>query len=166
MAGTKHKGQRVAIFVDVQNMYYSAMNLFKKKVNFTTILKDAIAGRQLVRALAYAIEADVKGEKNFHDRLTEIGYEVKTKELQTFYGGAKKGDWDVGIAMDVLRMARKVDTVILVSGDGDFADLMKYVKALGCRAEAISFKKTTSSRLMEEIDDFIDLSKKKKRYLI
>lgn len=91
---------------------------------------------------------------------------MKSKELQTFVGGAKKGDWDVGIAMDVLRMAPKVDTIILVSGDGDFADLLKYVKSLGCRAEVISFKKTTSSKLLAETDDFIDMSLDKKKFLI
>lgn len=164
--GTKHKGQRVAVFVDVQNMYYSAMNLFKTKVNFNSILKTAIEGRQLIRAFAYVIEADMKGEKNFHDALTKIGFEVKSKELQIFLGGAKKGDWDVGIAMDVLRMAPKVDTIVLVSGDGDFADLLKYVKSLGCRAEVISFKKTTSSKLLPEADDFIDMSLNKKKFLI
>ncbi|MBU1200960.1 MAG: NYN domain-containing protein [Nanoarchaeota archaeon] len=164
--GTKHKEQRVALFVDVQNMYYSAMNLYKAKVNFTNILKTAVSERKLIRAFAYVIEADMKGEDKFHERLELIGFEVKSKELQTFVGGAKKGDWDVGIAMDVLRMAPKVDTIILVSGDGDFADLLKYVKSLGCRAEVISFKKTTSSKLLAETDDFIDMSLDKKKFLI
>ena len=163
---TKHKDQRVALFVDVQNMYYSAMNLYKTKVNFTNILKTAVSGRKLIRAFAYVIEADMKGEDKFHDRLELIGFEVRSKELQTFFGGAKKGDWDVGIAMDVLRMAPKVDTIVLVSGDGDFADLLKYVKSLGCRAEVMSFKKTTSSRLLPETDDFIDLSQDTKKFLI
>jgi uncharacterized LabA/DUF88 family protein len=164
--GTKHKDQRVAVFVDVQNMYYSAMGMFKQKVNFTNILKTGVGSRKLIRAFAYVIEADMKGEKSFHDRLETIGFEVKSKELQTFFGGAKKGDWDVGIAMDVLRMAPKVDTIVLVSGDGDFADLLKYVKSLGCRAEVISFQKTTSARLLAEADDFIDMTTDKKKYLI
>ena len=164
--GTKHNNQRVAVFVDVQNMYYSAKNLYDTKVNFDTILKSAVSRRKLIRALAYVIEADMKGEKNFHKSLERIGFEVKAKPLQTFHGGAKKGDWDVGIAMDVLRMAQKVDTIVLISGDGDFADLLKYVKALGCRAEVISFQKTTSGRLLEETDDFLDMAKNKKRFLL
>jgi len=164
--GTKHTNQRVGIFVDVQNMYYSCMNLFKKKVNFGNVLKTAVSDRQLVRAFAYTIAAEMKGERGFHDKLTELGFEVKTKELQTFAGGAKKGDWDVGIAMDILRMAPKLDAVVLVSGDGDFSDLFKYVKALGCRAEVISFQKTTSSRLLAEADDFIDMSLDKRKFLI
>lgn len=160
---TKHKEQRVAVFVDVQNMYYSAKNLYGRKVNFSMILKKAIGIRKLVRAIAYVIKADVGEEKNFHDALHNIGYEVKSKDLQIFYGGNKKGDWDVGIAMDTIRIAPKVDTIVLVSGDGDFADLVMYLKGLGCRVEIIGFEKTTSSRLLEVTDDYTPLDKK---YLI
>lgn len=160
---TKHPNQRVAVFVDVQNMYYSAKQLYKQKINFTALLKTAVDKRKLVRAFAYVIKADVKTESNFFEALEKIGYEVKAKDLQVFFGGAKKGDWDVGIAMDIIRMAPKVDAIVLVSGDGDFTDLIKYVKALGCRAEVIAFKETTSSKLVEEADDYIALSKK---YLI
>ena len=161
----KQPGQRVAVFVDVQNMYYSAKQLYDSKVNFKAILEDGVTGRQLVRAIAYAISADVGKEEKFQDALSNIGYEVRLKDLQTFYGGAKKGDWDVGIAMDVLRMTSKVDTIILVSGDGDFKELLEYVKAQGCRAEVMAFSKTASSKLKNECDLFIDLGSSKK-YLI
>ncbi len=159
--GNKHKAQRVAVFVDVQNMYYSARDLYKSKVDFSTLLKTAVAGRRLVRAIAYVIKADVKDEQNFHDALEKIGFEVKAKDLQVFYGGAKKGDWDVGIATDMLRLAPKIDTAVLVSGDGDFTEVVKYVKAIGCRVEVMSFKKTASSKLVEEADDFISLDSKR-----
>lgn len=161
----KHKWQRVAVFVDVQNMYYSARQIYSSKVDFGKILKDAVAGRELIRAFAYAISADIGKEEEFHNALSRIGYEVKLKDLQIFYGGAKKGDWDVGIAMDVLRMARKVDTIVLVSGDGDFKELLEYVKAQGCRAEVMAFDKTASAKLKKEADSFIDLGGTKK-YLI
>jgi uncharacterized LabA/DUF88 family protein len=157
---TKHKDQRVAVFVDVQNMYYSGKNLFGKKLNFGMVLKKAVFGRALVRAFAYAIKANMPEEQNFRDALHNIGFEVKIKELQVFYGGNKKGDWDVGIAMDTIRMAPKVDTIVLVSGDGDFADLVTYLKGLGCRVEVIGFEKTTSSRLLEVADDFTPLDRK------
>jgi uncharacterized LabA/DUF88 family protein len=160
---TKHKEQKVAVFVDIQNMYYSGKNLFGKKLNFGTILKRAVYGRRLIRAFAYVVKADMPDEQNFRDALYNIGYEVKIKELQTFYGGHKKGDWDVGIAMDTIRMAPKVDTIILVSGDGDFADLITYLKGLGCRVEVIGFEKTTSSKLLEVADDFTPIDRK---YLI
>ena len=162
----KNKEQRVGIFVDVQNMYYSARNLYEAKVNFREILKIAVHGRKLVRAIAYVIKADVKEEVNFFEALEKIGYEVKAKDLQIFYGGAKKGDWDVGIAMDTLRMATKLDTIVLVSGDGDFRALVEYLKSQGCRAEVIAFGKSASSLLIEVADDFIDMDKDKRRYLI
>lgn len=160
---TKQKHQRVAVFVDVQNMYYSSKNVYKRKVNFGSVLKKAVAGRKLIRAVAYVIKADIKEETNFFDALQSMGYEIKAKDLQVFFGGAKKGDWDVGIAMDIIRMAPKVDTVVLVSGDGDFTDLVKYVKALGCRAEVMAIKETTSKKLVEEADDYTPIDR---RYLI
>ena len=163
---TKHKEQRVGVFVDVQNMYYSAKYLYKSKVNFTEVLKTAVSGRRLVRAFAYVIKADVKDENNFFDALELIGFEVRSKDLQTFFGGNKKGDWDVGIAMDIIRMAPKLDAVILVSGDGDFKDLLEYIQASGCRAEVIAFGKSSSSRLKDVADEFIDLDKNAKKYLI
>lgn len=154
-----HENQRVAVFVDVQNMYYSAKQLYNSKVNFNKILTDAVGGRKLIRAMAYAISADVQGENKFQDALAKIGYEVRLKDLQIFYGGAKKGDWDVGIAMDVVRIAPKVDVIVLISGDGDFQDLLEYVRAQGCRAEVMAFGKTASSRIKDASDHFIDLGK-------
>jgi uncharacterized LabA/DUF88 family protein len=158
--------QRVGIFVDVQNMYYSAKNLYSKKVNFGKILEIGVAGRQLVRAIAYVIKADVEPEVNFFEALQKQGYEVRMKDLQVFFGGAKKGDWDVGIAMDIMRTAAKLDVVILVSGDGDFKDLLEHVKSLGCRAEVMAFRKTASAKIVEQADRFVDLDSIKKEILI
>jgi len=158
--------QRVGLFVDVQNMYYSAKNLYNKKVNFGEIMKIAAQSRALIRATAYVIKADVDPEANFFEALHHQGYDVKAKDLQIFFGGAKKGDWDVGIAMDVMRSAGKLDVVVLVSGDGDFRDLVEHVKSLGCRAEVIAFRKTASARLIEEADNFIDLDTIKEKILI
>ncbi len=163
---TRHKEQRVGVFIDVQNMYYSAKNLYKKKVNFKAILNESVDGRKLIRAIAYVIKADVKDESNFFDALTNIGFEVKAKELQIFFGGAKKGDWDVGIAMDMMRIASKIDTAVLVSGDGDFSDLLHHLKSLGCRTEVLAFGKTASSKIKKEADYFVDLDKNKRKYLI
>jgi uncharacterized LabA/DUF88 family protein len=159
----KHSDQRVAVFVDVQNMYYSGKNLFNRKVNFGMLLKKAVNNRKLVRALAYVIKADMPEEQGFRDALKNIGFEVRSKDLQTFYGGNKKGDWDVGIAMDTIRISSKVDTIVLVSGDGDFADLVTYLKGMGCRVEVIGFEQTTSSKLLEVADDFTPIDRK---YLI
>jgi len=162
----KHSAQRVGVFVDVQNLYYSAKKLYSSKVNFATLLKEAVKGRQLIRAIAYVIKADVKDEKNFFDALEKIGYDVKAKDLQIFYGGAKKGDWDVGIAMDTIELAPKLDTVILVSGDGDYVPLVHHIRAMGCRVEGLAFKKSCSSKLVEALDSFTDLEEHKNKYLI
>ncbi|MBW2984083.1 NYN domain-containing protein [Candidatus Woesearchaeota archaeon] len=163
----KPKHQRVGIFVDVQNMYYSARNLYKSKVNFKALLTEAVCGRTLIRAIAYVIKADVKDEKNFFDALKNIGYEVKSKDLQTFIGGMKKGDWDIGIAMDMIELSPKLDTAILISGDGDFMDLVQHLKrAMGCRVEVIAFGKSSSSKLKDTADEFTDLDKNPRRFLI
>lgn len=161
-----NKTQRVGLFVDVQNMYYSSKNLYSKKVNFGELMKIGANNRSLVRAIAYVIRADVDQESNFFGALQKQGYEVRAKDLQVFFGGAKKGDWDVGIAMDVMRTAAKLDTIVLVSGDGDFKDLLEHVKSLGCRAEVIAFGKTSSSRLIEQADRFVDLDKMTDQVLI
>ncbi|PIN86554.1 hypothetical protein COV19_04185 [Candidatus Woesearchaeota archaeon CG10_big_fil_rev_8_21_14_0_10_44_13] len=162
----QHKNQRVGVFVDVQNMYYSAKHIYHSKVSFSGILKEAVKDRLLVRAIAYVIKADVGEEKNFFEALEKQGYEVKSKDLQIFYGGAKKGDWDIGIAMDIMRMAGKLDVIVLVSGDGDFQDLLEHASALGCRTEVIAFGKAASLKLKEQADLFIDMDKNPKKYLI
>jgi len=162
-----YREQRVGVFVDVQNLYYSAKNIYKSKVNFNTILREAVKGRQLIRALAYVIKADVKDEINFFEALKNLGYEIKAKDLQVFYGGAKKGDWDVGIAMDMIELAPKLDAIVLVSGDGDFVPLVEHLKhALGCYVEVMAFGKSSAQRLIEEADNFIDLDQNARKFLI
>src|SRR3989344_1379137 len=121
------KEQRVSVFVDVQNLYYSARALYSEKVNFKEVLKEAVNGRKLIRAIAYAVRAGEKEEASFYTALSSMGFEVRLKDLQVFYGGAKKADWDIGIAMDAIEQAPKIDTVILVSGDGDFVPLVEHL---------------------------------------
>ena len=162
----KNADQRIAIFIDVQNLYYSAKALYNAKVNFAEIVRTATADRKLIRAIAYAVRAEMPEEQSFFDALEKLGIEVKTKDLQTFVSGQKKADWDVGIAVDVLALAPKLDAVILCSGDGDFQLLLHHAKSVGCRAEVISFGKSTSSKLIEEADDFIDLDQESNRYLL
>ncbi len=161
----KHNEQRVLVLFDVQNLYYSAKHLYNTKVDFKEILRTAVSGRKLIRAIAYVIKTEIKDEVNFHGALENMGIEVKAKDIQIFFGGAKKGDWDIGIAMDAVRLSPKVDTVVLVSGDGDFKELLSYLSSHGCRTEVMAFSKTASKLIKEEADDFIDLGLDK-RYLI
>lgn len=163
----KHSEQRVAVFIDTQNMYYSARNLFGARVNFKNIVEDAVAGRKLTRAIAYVVATKTGEERPFFEALKGAGIETKEKELQIYAGGVKKADWDVGIAVDAIKLADKVDAIVIASGDGDFAPLLEYLSGVkGCLVEIMSFRETTSSKLLEVVDDFIDLSQNKDRYLM
>ena len=159
----KHKEQRVGVLVDVSNMYHSAKNLYHKRVNFKEILKEGVAGRKLIRATAYVIKTESEEETHFFEALSQQGFEVNMKDIQIFAGGAKKADWDVGIAIDAIKMADKLDVIVLVSGDGDYLPLVSYLQnTKGCLVEVMAFKQTTSNRLIEEADDYTNLSDNKK----
>lgn len=163
----KHPNQRVGVFIDVQNMYYSAKNLFGAKVNFGNIVHEATGGRKLIRAIAYVVRTEGKEEQPFFDALYNLGIETKERPLQVFYGGEKKADWDVGITVDAIRLASSLDAVILVSGDGDFLPLVEYLKFnQGKQVEIMAFGGTTSTKIKESADDFIDLSEDKAKFLI
>lgn len=167
MAIIKHKSQRVGIFIDTQNLYHSAKNLYKAKVNFGNVVKEALAGRVLIRAVAYVIRTESEEEKSFFEALNKIGIETKVKDIRIFAGGAKKADWDIGMAIDTIAMANKLDTVILATGDGDFVPLVEYLRySSGIQVEVISFGKSSAAQLKEVVDDFIDMSEDPKNYLI
>lgn len=167
MAVIKHRAQRVGVFIDTQNLYHSAKNLYKSKVNFGNVIEEALGDRILVRAIAYVVTTESGEEQGFFDALAKVGIETKTKDLQIFFGGAKKADWDVGMAIDAIKMAPKLDTVILATGDGDFVPLVEYLKTKeGCQVEVISFGRSSSLRLKESCDGFTDMDEDPKHYLI
>lgn len=167
MSIVKHSEQRVGVFIDTQNLYHSAKNLYHARVNFGNVLKDSVAGRNLIRARAYVVTTEAGDEKGFFEALTKLGIEPRTKDLQVFFGGAKKADWDVGLAVDAITAAPKLDAVILVTGDGDFIPLVEYLRThSGCQVEVVSFGKSTSGRLKDSCDDFLDLDVDPRRYLI
>lgn len=161
----RNPDQRVAVFVDVQNLYYSARNIYNSRINFNAVLDAAVGGRRLIRAIAYVVKADMPEEQSFFEALEKAGFEVKAKELQTFAGGHQKGDWDVGIAMDIIKQMNKVDVVVLASGDGDFAPLLEYLQMTGQLTETIAFGKSTSAKIKELTDNFIDLDEDPRLYL-
>ncbi|MDE2172969.1 MAG: NYN domain-containing protein [Patescibacteria group bacterium] len=163
----KHKEQRVGIYIDAQNLYHSGKNLYRSKVNFGQIVKDALDGRKLVRAVAYVIATESGEENAFFEALTKMGIETKVKDLQIFSSGAKKADWDVGLAVDAVKLAPKLDAVILVTGDGDFVPLVEYLQMNeGCQVEVVSFGKSTSAKLIEAADHFMDLDEAPNKYLL
>ncbi|MCI0597664.1 NYN domain-containing protein [Candidatus Parcubacteria bacterium] len=167
MAVIKHPAQRVGVFIDTQNLYHSAKHLYKARVNFANVLSEAVGGRTLVRTIAYVIKTDTGEETNFFEALTKIGIETKVKDLQIFADGAKKADWDVGLAIDAVKLAPKLDTVVLATGDGDFVPLIEYLDLNeGCQVEVISFGKSSSAKLKEAAHAFTDMCEDPKRFLI
>ncbi|MCX6781753.1 MAG: NYN domain-containing protein [Candidatus Magasanikbacteria bacterium] len=163
----KHPDQRVGVFIDVQNMYYSAKNLFSAKVNFGNILIEGVAGRKLIRAIAYVVRTETKEEQPFFDALNSLGIETKHRPLQIFWGGEKKADWDVGLTVDAIRLSNSLDAIVLVSGDGDFLPLIEYLKYnQGKQVEVMAFGETSSGKLREVADNFTDLSADKAKFLI
>jgi len=162
----RHKNQRVIVFIDVQNLYHSAKNLYNSRVNFQEILKLAVSERNLIRAFAYVVKTKTGEEKAFFEALIKLGIETRVRELQEFYGGQKKADWDVGIVIDAIRIAPSIDALVLASGDGDFISLVEYLKNQGKRVEIIAFGRSSSSRLREITDEFIDLEEAPRKYLL
>lgn len=161
------KEQRVGVLVDIQNLYYSAKALYGKKVNFQKILEEAVGDRKLIRAIAYGIKTIEGQEEKFFEALEKQGFEVKTKDLQIFPGGVKKGDWDVGIAVDAIKLSKSLDAIVLISGDGDYIPLVEYIQSTtGCRVEGMAFSESTSGKLIEVLDEFTNLSDNKKKFLI
>jgi len=162
----KHREQRVGIFIDTQNMYHSARDLFSARVNFGRLVEEVVADRRLVRAVAYVIRTATGEEKPFFDALKHAGIETREKDLQIFMGGGKKADWDVGLVIDAIRIAPLLDVVIIVSGDGDFVPLVEYLKYHGLQVEVAAFRGTTATKLVEAADSFTDLAELSNEILI
>lgn len=162
----RRKALRVGVFVDTQNLYHSAKNLYKAKVNFREVLRYVTDSRELIRAFAYVIKTESGEETSFIEALEKAGFEIKAKDLQIFPGGFKKGDWDVGIAVDAIRLSDALDVIVIVSGDGDFRPLVEYLQAKGKIVEVGGFRKSTSAKIIEEVDYFHDLDEGVKKYLI
>lgn len=156
---TTYPNQRIGIFIDVQNVYHSAKNLYRARVNFRELIKCLTAGRVLIRALAYVVKSDaVLGEASFFEALKKSGLDLRIKDLQIYPDGSKKADWDIGMAVDAIRMANHLDAIILVTGDGDFVPLIEYLKwGLGRQVEVAAFSKTASNKIKESADAFIEL---------
>ncbi len=188
--GANYANQRVGIFVDVQNLYHSAKNLYHGRVNYAELIKHLVGDRQLIRAMAYVVksegvepqhgertpirparrvsEGSLRGEGNLQEKsdlsteaaffgaLEKAGLELRMKDLQIYAGGMKKADWDVGMAVDAIRISAFLDVVILVTGDGDFLPLIDYLKwGAGRVVEVAAFRRSASAKIQEAADEFI-----------
>ena len=154
----ENTGQRVAVLVDVQNMFYSARAIHQSKIEYRRLLEQTKQGRQLVRATAYVVQKPDVDQAGFLEALRRSGFEVKRKELAIREDGSTKGDWKVEIALDAMALSPKVDCVVLVTGDGDFVPLVAALKANGCWTEVVSFEQSTSNELMRECNAFVQIS--------
>jgi uncharacterized LabA/DUF88 family protein len=158
--------QRVAVFMDAQNLYHTAKRVYNRKVNFGAVLASAVMGRGLVRALAYVIKTEEGDETAFIDALHKTGIETRIKDLMIFSNGNKKADWDIGMAIDAVSLSPKVDVIVLVTGDSDFVPLVEYLRMHGVRVELLSFGSSTSTKLIESVDEFLDLGDDERTYLL
>jgi len=161
-----YPAQRVAVLIDVQNFYHSAKNIYKRRVNFKEILKHAVSDRQIIRAYAYVVSTEGGEEEGFFEVLKKMGIEIRVKDLQIYYGGLKKADWDVGIVVDAVKLSAYADAIVLLSGDGDFVPMVEYLKNKGVQAEVMAFGKSASSKLKEKADYFIDLDENPEKFLL
>lgn len=156
----------MAIFIDTQNLYHSAKHLHNARVNFPALVDAVTAGRTLIRAIAYVAKSKTGEESAFFEALTQNGIELKIKDVQEFSSGAKKADWDVGMAVDAITISQHVDVVILLTGDGDFTPVVDYLHAHGVRCEIGAFARSTNQGLKEIADAFFDISENPDPFLI
>ena len=161
-----HPAQRVAVLADSQNLYHSAQSVYSNNIDYAALLDEAVNGRKLTRAIAYVIRADAPEEESFFDALVDIGFETRIKEIRTFADGSKKADWDVGMSLDAVTLANHVDTIVLCTGDGDFARLCSHLKHEGVRVEIICFSESMADELQDRADDFTDMSENTDRFLL
>ena len=150
--------QRVAVLIDTQNMYHSAKHIHGARLAFGKVVEAVAEGRPVIRAIAYVAKSKTGEETAFFDAMKEMGIELKIKDIQEFSSGAKKADWDVGIAVDAIKLSSKVDVVILMTGDGDFVPLVEYLHNHGVLVEAAAFGESTNAQLKTVVDNFFDIS--------
>ena len=161
-----HPHQRVAVLVDAQNLYHSAHSLYSRNIDYSALLEKSVSDRELVRAIAYVIRADSPDEERFFEALVDIGFETKIKDIKTFGDGSKKADWDVGMSLDAVTLADRVDALALCTGDGDFSRLCSHLRHEGVRVEVFSFAESTAEELLDAADSFVDMSENADRYLL
>lgn len=146
---------KIALFVDVQNIYYTCREAYQRQFNYRKLWQQLSAQGEIVGATAYAINRGDEGQLKFQDALRHIGFELKLKPFIQRTDGSAKGDWDVGITIDVLETVPKVDTVILLSGDGDFALLLDKIRQkYDIRAEVYGVPQLTAKSLIDAATRF------------
>ncbi len=167
----RNSTERVAVFVDGANLYHSIKSYYKGVLDYDRLLKEAVGDRELLRATFYIVEKqetdDSPGARSFVYNLNKFGYKVRSKPLmvhETFTPDGErsvthKGDWDMGIVVDMMRLSEHADTYVLVSGDGDYVEAVEYLQSeKGIRVEVVSAGQCTSQALLDVCDSHTDLA--------
>ncbi|MBL4670914.1 MAG: NYN domain-containing protein [Arenicella sp.] len=150
--------KKISILVDVQNIYYTTRQAYGRHFDYNKFWATATSGRKVMNAVAYAIDRGDEKQRKFQNILKAIGFEVKLKPYIQRSDGSAKGDWDVGIALDAMEYAELSDTIVLLSGDGDFDLLAQRVRAKkNCRVEVYGVEMLTAASLVASADLFIPI---------
>ena len=149
--------QKVAIFVDVQNIYYTTRDGYGRNFDYNRFWAQATEGREVVAAYAYAIDRGDEKQRQFQNILRAIGFEVKLKPYIQRSDGSAKGDWDVGITIDVMDNMRAADVVVLASGDGDFDKLLQRANHEGAITEVYGVPALTATSLIDAASIFVPI---------
>ncbi len=150
--------QKVVVFVDVQNIYYTTKEFHNCHFNYNAFWTKATSNREVIKAIAYAIDRGDEKQKQFQNILRGIGFEVKLKPFIQRKDGSAKGDWDVGITLDVMEYAKKSDVVVLASGDGDFDLLINKIrKDFGVSVEVYGVAQLTAASLINAASKFVSI---------
>jgi len=152
--------QKLVVLVDVQNIYYTTKQSYDCNFDYNKFWAKATSNRQVMKAVAYAIDRDDEKQRQFQNILRAIGFEVKLKPFIQRVDGSAKGDWDVGITLDAIEYAKEADVVVLASGDGDFDLLVEKIrKDLNVVVEVYGVPKFTSTSLINSASKYIPINK-------
>ena len=150
----------VAVFVDIQNVYYTVREAYGKNFDYNKFWARVTANREVIKAVCYAIDRGDQKQREFQNILRAIGFEVKLKPFIQRSDGSAKGDWDVGIALDAMEYAEQADVIVLVSGDGDFDLLVQKIRAKhGKKVEVYGVPQLTAASLINAASEFIAIDK-------
>jgi uncharacterized LabA/DUF88 family protein len=149
--------KRVGVFLDFSNISAGALQVRQARINYYQLLLEATSGRQLISATAYCVRGEEEDITGFYEQLKIFGYRIRSKVAKVYPNGQRKGNWDVGMAVDAIIMAPKLDVVVIVSGDGDFVDLIEPLHSHGCSVEVFAFRQNTSNDLRDASDRYVDL---------
>ena len=152
---------KTAIFVDVQNIYYTTRDTFNRSFNYRRFWSHIESKDEIIKANAYAIDKGDERQQKFQYALQAIGFNVKLKPYISRADGSAKGDWDVGITIDILESVEEVEKIILLSGDGDFDLLVrKVINKYGCIVDIYGVKELTANSLIDSASKFYSISNK------